>query len=218
VWSQLLAVLAPPRCVACRAPLPGAAAVLCGACRRALPWLHDACPRCALPRPCGAARGGACPAREAAFAAAWAPVAHDGPARELVLALKLHGAAPAAEVMAAQLAARIPRDVQADLVPVPAAASRRRARGVDHTALLTAALARRTGRRVLPALRWTGERRARSARDAAALAVAPVHGPVVLVDDVHTTGATLDACARALLAAGAPHVRAATYARTLRTT
>jgi predicted amidophosphoribosyltransferase len=37
----------------------------------------------------------------------------------------------------------------------------------------------------------------------------------VLVDDVHTTGATLDACARVLMASGAREVRAVTYARTL---
>ncbi len=38
---------------------------------------------------------------------------------------------------------------------------------------------------------------------------------VLLVDDVHTTGTTLDACARALAAAGAREIAAVTYARTL---
>jgi len=46
-------------------------------------------------------------------------------------------------------------------------------------------------------------------------AVAPPPERVLLVDDVHTTGATLDACARALAAGGGRWIVAATYARTL---
>src|SRR5438105_15376311 len=61
--AELLAALVPPACAACRAPLRDAGAVLCVACRRALPWLaQERCPRCGLPSPC-APGGAACPAR-----------------------------------------------------------------------------------------------------------------------------------------------------------
>jgi predicted amidophosphoribosyltransferase len=55
----------------------------------------------------------------------------------------------------------------------------------------------------------------RSAGRFEAVLVAPPPRAVLLVDDVHTTGATLDACARALKAGGAEAVAAVTYARTL---
>src|SRR5690349_16734490 len=74
-------LLAPPACLACGGPGHD----LCAGCRRELPFLRGpCCPRCALPLPCGRR----CPARLAPFAASWAPVAHAGPARELVAALK----------------------------------------------------------------------------------------------------------------------------------
>ncbi|HEX2085324.1 MAG TPA: double zinc ribbon domain-containing protein, partial [Solirubrobacteraceae bacterium] len=94
--DALLSLLVPPRCLACRR---SARDVLCAACRAALPWLRDACPRCALPRPCAP-----CPAARQRFAAAWAPVAYEGVARDLVHALKFHSHLAAADVMAAQMA------------------------------------------------------------------------------------------------------------------
>src|SRR5918994_6088479 len=101
-WAELLAIVAPPACIACRAPLARADAVLCGACSRALPWLRGwRCPRCALPRH----RGGGCPAARASFDAAHAAMEYEGGARALVRALKARGALPAAGLMAAQLAA-----------------------------------------------------------------------------------------------------------------
>jgi len=226
-WGELAAALAPPACLACRAPLARAGDELCVGCRRALPWLPEPrCRRCGLPLPC-APRGRACPAAGAAFAQAWAPLAHDGPARQLVAALKFRGALPAARLMAAQIAASAPPELLdgAVLVPVPLHPARRRARGFDQAALIASALAVRTGRplhaclrRGGPATRQLGADRA--ARHAAAARQRLVAGEAVprhalLVDDVHTTGATLDACAGVLRAAGAQRVSALSYARTL---
>jgi predicted amidophosphoribosyltransferase len=222
--AELTAALVPPVCLACRASLTGANAQLCVSCRRALPWLAEPrCPRCALPAPCGRR----CPARSAAFERAWAPLAHDGPARALVAALKFRGALPVAQLMAAQIAASAPRELLANavLVPVPLHPARRRARGFDQGTLIAAALARRGGLPVVACLRRGGRPTRqlgadRTTRRAAAerqqlRTCGPVPEHVLLVDDVHTTGATFDACAHALRAAGAQRVTAVAYARTL---
>jgi predicted amidophosphoribosyltransferase len=222
MWRHALSLLVPPSCCACGGPTRGD--VLCGPCRRALPWLADPrCARCGLPGRCGAR----CPAARAAFSRAWAPVAHAGPARELVLALKFRGALRVADAMAAQIAARAPRALlDGVLVPVPSHGAVRMARGFDHADCLARALAGRTGaptsrcvRRTGRPTRQLGSGRAQRLSAGRAAAVKVTHTPpprAVLVDDVHTTGATLDACARALREAGCGDVVALTYSRTLR--
>jgi predicted amidophosphoribosyltransferase len=155
-------------------------------------------------------------------------MAYDGPARALVVALKEHGALPAARVMAAQIAATAPPGVLAGgvLVPAPADPLRRRRRGLDHAGRLAAELAERSGLPLAPAL---GRRPTRAGRQAGAsrrlrlvegrlpveVRARSVPWSAILVDDVHTTGATLDACARALSARGTTVLAAVTYARTL---
>jgi ComF family protein len=222
--AELVALAVPPRCAACRAPGRRAGGVLCGACRRALPWLPAGrCPRCALPLPCGRR----CPAAGAAFDAAWAAVAYEGVARDVLHALKFSGARPLAGVMAAQIAATAPAGALAGdrvIVAVPAHPGRRRARGYDPADLLARALARRSGLPLAPVLRRGGgaARQVGASRDVrrapgrlAIRATRSAPPAVVLVDDVHTTGATLEACALALRQAGAAQVTAVTWARTL---
>jgi predicted amidophosphoribosyltransferase len=221
VLDEIVGLFAPPRCLACGAPGGG----LCPSCRARLPWLTGPrCPRCALPAPCAP-----CPAARASFTAAWSPVAHAGPARALVTALKFRRALEAADLMAAQVAAGLPVGLRGDgdgaaWVPVPSHPRRRRARGFDPADQLATALARRTGiplrrclRRGGAATPQLGASRAVRRRSGRVAIVARDRLPAraVLVDDVHTTGATLDAAARALLAAGAVEVVAVTYARTL---
>jgi ComF family protein len=221
--TELVALVAPPACPACHAALSAARLRLCPDCAAALPWLpQGCCPACALP-----AHGGRrCPAAHAAFDRAWAPLAYDGVARRLVGALKFRGALPLADVMAAHIAANLPRDLRRPvaIVPVPPQRARRRRRGFDPAHALSAGVARRLGVPLVPCLkradrahRQVGTGR-RARRQAGRIAIELRSDPparVLLVDDVHTTGATLEACARVLRAAGCRHVAAVTYARTL---
>jgi len=220
--AELVALLAPPACAACRAPVGPAGELLCASCRAGLPWLRcPRCPRCALPAPCRR-----CPAARAAFERSWAPLAYDGVARDLVAALKFRGALPLCALMAAQIVATAPPGLLAGpLVPVPLHPRRRRERGFDQARRLAAALGARSGHPVSACLarRGSASRQlgaGRAARLAAGRidirAVAPPPRVATLVDDVHTTGATLDACARTLIAAGGERVHAVTWARTLR--
>lgn len=113
------------------------------------------------------------------------------------------------------------------LVPVPVHATRRRERGYDQAELIAGAAAERLGvpmavaveRVRATAAQYRLDRRHRASNVADAFTVRPpearrVRGQqVVLVDDIVTTGATLQACAAALLGVGATSVGAVTVAR-----
>jgi ComF family protein len=154
-------------------------------------------------------------------------VAYEGPARQLVSALKFRAATRLADVMAAQIAARVPRRLLegATLVPVPLHPARLRRRGFNQAERLASALARRTGLPMADCLMRRGRAGAQVGRGRVDRAVA-VHEVVatrsgarvparaLIVDDVATTGATLAACAGAVRSAGAREIAAMAYART----
>jgi ComF family protein len=201
-WAAVAPVV-PPICIACGDPLPS---------WRVLSAAGGRCPRCRR-RP---------PACDAALAAG----EYEGRLREIVHAFKYDGRRSLAAPLAALMRDRCGVLLEgADVaVPVPLHAWRRARRGFNQAEELAnglglpvrRALRRRRATRAQSGLR-PAERR-RNVRHAFELAwfarPADVHDRcVVLVDDVRTTGATLDACARVLKAAGAREVRALTAAR-----
>ena len=129
--------------------------------------------------------------------------------------------------MSAEIASRAPpRLLGGVLVPVPAHPARRRRTGMNQAACLTGALGRCTGlpvasilsraRGSTPQVGLARRERLSNARASVRAVRAPPGGRLVLVDDVYTTGATLDACARALVDRGGDEVVAVTFARALR--
>jgi ComF family protein len=140
----------------------------------------------------------------------------------LVHRFKYQGWWRLAESFAQRMAPLLREFEQADLVPVPLAAARRRDRGYNQAAALAEALAALTGNPVRPdrlsRIRETGTQtrltpEARRANLVGAFAGDHQIRPAILVDDVFTTGATLTSAATVLLDSGAAWVGGVTFAR-----
>jgi predicted amidophosphoribosyltransferase len=186
------------------------------------------CRRCGAPLPCDVDACTECRGRRLAFERAWAPFAYAGPAREVVLGLKSRGLTAGARYMAAAIARRAPPGALGEvIVPVPPHRERMRRHGHNQARELADALGRLAGLPVHDVLaRRPGGRGQvgleRHARRANALgwivasAGLPAGARAVLVDDVYTTGSTLDACAAALRPESRGPVTAVCFARTVR--
>jgi ComF family protein len=211
-------LLFPAQCAVCRR----GGSLLCDACGAALPRAEGRrCGRCWRPSSRGICAD--CLEEPPAFESVRAAFVMDGEARRLVHQLKYQGLSALGAPMA-----RLMDDVaEADVVvPVPLHRGRQRSRGYNQAAELAKHIARgaglaydeRAARRVratAPLARSQGrDERRRIVAGAFAGTRERVEGRrIMLVDDVVTTGATLDACSRALLNVGATAVRCVTFAR-----
>ncbi len=227
--DALLAVLLAPVCAACERPLDTPTrGTVCRHCWESIrPLTPPLCIQCGDPLATWRARQERCPRcrrTASALTSSRAIGAYEGALRTIVHALKYDGRRSLAPPLAALMCAR-GRDVLAGasaVIPVPLHRARRWQRGFNQADDLAASLplplvtalvrVRSTATQTtLPAARRHANVRGAFAVTAAGRSLAG--RTVVLVDDVATTGATLEACARTLKEAGVLEVRGLTAAR-----
>ena len=222
-WGQFLDLVYPPHCVVCGSQ----GEWLCGSCVDSIVFLEPPiCQHCGRPMSTtGLCRP--CRNRTSHLAAARSLAYHEPPLRDVVHALKYEGLRELAKPLCELLAGgwpffSVPVEV---IVPVPLHRARLRQRGYNQSSLLAQGLGRRIGLAVevdaLLRLRNTRsqvglspEQRWNNVQGAFTCPGKALQGcSVLLIDDVYTTGATLEACAQALIAADVAEVWALTLVR-----
>ena len=232
-WSGALDLLLPRVCVSCDQLLSRSeTGVVCHLCWARIPRLPSPqCERCGHPISAGSCRWcDLLPAFvRAVRSVCWMPVE---PASSIVHALKYGGWSAVACEMADRMSRLSwPRDVceeRAALIPIPLASARRRERGYNQSALIAAGLSERwrvpvwenlvvRTRETSSQTRLTPEQRlgnvAGSFQVGAQHRAALQGAHLMIVDDVVTTAATLNACAKVLYDAGARIISYVTFGR-----
>jgi ComF family protein len=203
--AALFRLLCPPACVACRRPCDGQAPL----CRNCVRELNFEFPVWGNPPP--GARNVVSSFR------------HEGAARELLQAFKFGRMSGLASLMAGYMAEHLGDLLgEATVIAVPPSRIRARLRGFDPAGLLATEVCRIAsapppengviGRDGHGRQRGRG-RQQRLAAPPVIRPLGPVAGPVVLIDDVITTGATITACSSALERCGAGEITALSFSR-----
>ncbi len=239
-WSHAaklaLDIALPTLCVACREPVDGEG--VCAACWAKLSFIAPPfCPRLGIPFVYDPGEGllsMEAIANPPAYARARAAVRYDDVAKTLVHALKYQDRTDLAPTMGRWMA-RAGREFLEDadlLVPVPLHWRRGWSRRYNQSGALARAIERQSGvkvasealRRIRPTQQQIGLNRTQRASNVQGAFKVASHrqseiqgARVILVDDVLTSGATIDACARALLRAKAASVDVLVFARVVDT-
>ncbi|HRR89721.1 MAG TPA: ComF family protein [Eubacteriales bacterium] len=200
---------------------------LCSACLGKMPFVGES--KCLV---CGAAPGGEgdyclrCMKTENAAEKNRSPVHYEGFGKDFVVGLKYGGKKYLAAPMSAMMAdTYIAEGFSSDIITyVPMTGKEKRQRGFNQAELLAAALSKRLNLPIVDALKKSREtkfqkelgflERAENLKGAFSASSEAKGKRVLVVDDVFTTGATVHACAKALLGAGAKSVESLTFAVT----
>lgn len=230
-FSRALDIVLPPRCLSCQEPMapPGG---LCPDCWPMVRFLtNPLCERCGIPLELSAQElCNHCLVEPPTYRTARSAVVYDDGSRDLVLRLK-HADALSGVPVLARWMQRAGAEILpgADwLIPVPLHWTRLFHRRYNQSAELTRAIARVSGAAALPdglcrtrqtpsQGGLTRSKRRSNVRDVFQVSARHLDkfrgARIILIDDVMTTGATLDACAAVLLDAGAETVDALCLAR-----
>ena len=199
----------------------------CAACNAALPHLDAPhCPVCALPTPSGEVCGH-CIKNLPLFTRTTAAFEYSFPLDKLIQAMKYGEQLALTKAFAEKLALRINKsDLPDCIIPMPLHPAKLRERGFNQSLLLAATLARKLDIELLPsvcqrvrdtppqsALPW--KERKKNVRNAFCCDIDLGGKRVALVDDVLTTGASMNALAEAVQKRGASEIQAWVVARTL---
>ena len=207
--NRLIRLLYPPKCPFCEKLLQGEERLICGECRRSLPYAGAA----------GKQSG-------RFYTLCVSPLFYRDKAREALLRFKFGSRSGSAAAFGSLIADRVDRDLagEYDLITwVPVSLLRLRRRGFSQSRLLAEETARLLEGETAVLLRKRRYRPPQSRLTSPAARTANVSGAfaavhperfrgkrILLIDDVVTTGATLAECARVLLTAGAAGVVCAT--------
>lgn len=235
--TALLDFLFPPLCHVCGSFIPRAGRLhICPSCRERMPGpAQPLCPCCGIPfagagddHPCAS-----CLKRPPPFQAARAALLHEGPGRDLIHAFKYNARTRLRRPLGLLAVERLTKFVACRrpelIVPVPLHVRRLRSRGFNQALLVGQLLAAEWRiplcRQALTRVRWTepqitlaAELRRKNVRNAFRVPdTSLVSGKrVLLLDDVFTTGSTVEECSRMLNRAGAEEVLVITLSRALR--
>lgn len=200
---------------------------LCPDCLADMPRIHQACPRCGGElanvdsHSCGK-----CQRNPPWFDSSYIPYRYAPPLIPFILGLKFHGQLAEARLLAELFLASLPptRSLPECLIPVPLHAHRLRERGYNQALELARLLGQRlhlpvASHSVLrhiptrPQSELTGDARRRNMRHAFRLHAPLSYRHVAIIDDVVTTGSTVNELARVLRQAGVEHIQVWAIAR-----